>query len=156
MDIRPILLGVGEVMQLQAGRAGVALSLDLPDELPRLGVWPDQLEAVLVNLVDNAIKYTPAGGAVIVQARRLPGLCQIRVTDTGPGIPAADLPHIFDRFYRVDKARSRRGQTEPGLGSGAGLGLSIVKTLVEQNGGTIRAESEAGTGSMFVVEFGAG
>lgn len=155
VDIRPILLGVGDVMQLQAGRADVSLALDLPTDLPTLRVWPDQLEAVLVNLVDNAIKYTPAGGAVTVQARRLPGLCQIRVTDTGPGIPAADLPYIFDRFYRVDKARSRRG-SHPGLGSGAGLGLSIVKTLVEQNRGQIRAESEPGKGSVFVVEFGAG
>lgn len=156
VDIRPVLLGVGDVMQLQAGRAGIDLALDLPADLPRLRVWPDQLEAVLVNLVDNAIKYTPAGGSVTVQARSLPELCQIRVTDTGPGIPAADLPHIFDRFYRVDKARSRRGQSDPGAGSGAGLGLSIVKTLVEQNRGVIRAESGAGTGSTFVVEFGAG
>lgn len=156
VDIRPVLLGVGEVMQLQAGRAGIELTLDLPADLPRLRLWPDQLEAVLVNLVDNAIKYTPAGGSVMVQARAIADRCEIRVIDTGPGIPAADLPHIFDRFYRVDKARSRRGQSDPGAGSGAGLGLSIVKTLAEQNGGTIRAESEMGRGSTFVVAFGAG
>lgn len=154
VDIRPILLSVGQVMQMQAGQTGIDLTLDLPATLPALRLWPDQLEAILVNLMDNAIKYTPPGGSVQVKVQSLANLCQIRVTDTGQGIPAPDLPHIFDRFYRVDKARSRRGQPHSTAGSGAGLGLSIVKALVQQNQGRIWAESELGQGSLFVVEFG--
>ncbi len=108
---------------------------------------------ILVNLVDNAIKYSGSSGTVHVAARATGAGCEVSVTDNGPGIPQEDIPYIFDRFYRVDKARSRRKSPTAGMGSGAGLGLSITKTLAEQCRGKIRVESELGQGSKFIVEF---
>jgi two-component system phosphate regulon sensor histidine kinase PhoR len=102
------------------------------------------VEQILTNLVDNAIKYTPAGGRIAVGARALDETVELTVADTGPGIPAEHLPRLFERFYRVDHARSRE------LG-GTGLGLSIVKHLVAAHGGEIRVESEVGRGSHFIV-----
>ena len=78
---------------------------------------------------------------------------QVRIADTGPGIPAADLPHIFDRFYRVDKVRSRSKGAGSGPGSGAGLGLSIAKQLIERNDGQIRVETSPEQGTTFVLSF---
>ena len=105
-----------------------------------------------MNLIDNAIKFTPVGGTIQLTTAIANGDCRVQVCDTGPGIPAEDLPYIFDRFYRVDKARSRqRGRT--GVGSGAGLGLAIVKTLVETNKGQVWAENRPGRGATFIVEF---
>ncbi|MCL6549267.1 MAG: HAMP domain-containing histidine kinase [Alicyclobacillus sp.] len=108
------------------------------------GLWaamaPDHLKRILTNLVDNALKHTPEGGRVSVQAAKAGRFVRVVVEDTGEGIPAADLPHIFERFYRVDKARSRRQ-------GGTGLGLAIVKELVELYGGTIAADSEPGQGT---------
>jgi signal transduction histidine kinase len=152
VDISPILLSVARAMRLRTNRRGLTLRATIPEELPPIRVWPDQVEAVVINLMDNAIKYTPEGGEIRLDAQAADGWCQIRIQDTGPGIPEEDLPYIFDRFYRVDKTRSRRTGKD-GIGSGAGLGLSIVKTLVEQNGGRIQAESIPGQGTTFVVEF---
>jgi signal transduction histidine kinase len=92
-------------------------------------------------------------GVVHLSAATLAHAVEIGVSDSGPGIPPADLPYIFDRFYRVDKSRSRQRGATPGLGSGAGLGLSIVKTLVEQNGGVISVDSAPGKGTVFVLSF---
>jgi len=105
----------------------------------------DRLKQVLLNLVDNAIKHTPDGGAVrITGASTDAGLVVLSVSDTGDGIPPQDLPHVFDRFYRVDKSRSReRG--------GAGLGLAIAKSIVEAHGGGIEAHSTLGSGATFTV-----
>ena len=100
---------------------------------------------MVVNLVDNAIKYTPAGGLVGVKVRASNGRAMLEVNDNGVGIPAESLPHIFERFYRVDKARSRQ------MG-GAGLGLSIIKAIVTAHGGQVRVESIEGKGSVFLVE----
>jgi signal transduction histidine kinase len=101
----------------------------------------DRLAQILINLVDNAVKYTPAGGRVTVSADHAPlDVVEIAVRDTGVGIPAADLPRITERFYRVDKARSRE------LG-GTGLGLAIVKHLVIAHGGELRIESELDKGT---------
>ena len=100
---------------------------------------------MLYNIIDNAIKYTPRGGEVHCTLNRSGKNAVIRVSDTGVGIPAEDLPHIFDRFYRVDKARSR----ETG---GTGLGLSIVKQFVNLHGGTIDAKSTFGKGTTFIIE----
>ena len=96
------------------------------------------------NLVDNAVRYTPSGGSVEVRVREVSGRASITVRDTGVGIPGRDLPRIFERFYRVDRARSR----ETG---GTGLGLAIVRHVAENHGGTVTVESELGSGSTFEV-----
>lgn len=116
---------------------------------PSEGVGPvigdaDQLTQVLINLIDNAIKYTPDGGRITVEARRRESAVEIAVSDTGLGIPSKEIPRIFERFYRVDRARSRE------MG-GTGLGLSIVKHIVEAHGGMVAVESEVGKGSRFFV-----
>ncbi|MBI2873489.1 MAG: PAS domain-containing protein, partial [Firmicutes bacterium] len=127
-----------------AEKTGV--SLVLSGEAGRVETLGDgrRLEQVLVNLVDNALKYTPAGGRVTVSTAGLGTESLVTVEDTGIGIPSEDLPRIFERFYRVDKARSRQ------LG-GTGLGLSIVKHIVEAHGGSVRVESRPGIGSRFEV-----
>ncbi len=150
VDLLPLLHAVGDATALRVDQAGLALRVDLPSVLPPVVVWPEQIEAVLVNLLDNAIKYTPPGGQIRLSAEANEKTCVIRVADTGPGIPAADLPHVFERFYRVDKARSRNNA--PSEGSGAGLGLSIAKALVEQNGGRLTVASQPGQGTVFAVE----
>ena len=104
---------------------------------------------ILTNLLDNAVKYTPEGGRIVVGARALNGTVEISVRDSGIGIPAEDLPRLFERFYRVDKARSRE------LG-GTGLGLAIVKHLVRAQEGEVRVESEPGRGSVFSFTLPAG
>jgi two-component system phosphate regulon sensor histidine kinase PhoR len=106
---------------------------------------PDRLRRILENLVDNAVKYTPEGGRVEVTTHSLPdGSAQIEVADNGPGIAAEHLPRIFERFYRVDKARSRA------LG-GTGLGLSIVRHLAEGMGASVSVDSQPGRGARFSV-----
>lgn len=104
-----------------------------------------RLRQVLINLLDNALKYTPAGGTVRVELRLEQPMVYLNVSDTGIGIPSEDLPYIFDRFYRVDKARSRK------IG-GVGLGLAIVRWIVEAHGGTITADSSEGVGTTFRVQ----
>ena len=144
-------LDIGALLEEQVKRLaplarenGVELDCALKETLEVNG---DQtkLQQVVYNIIDNAIKYTPRGGEVHCALNRSGKKAVIRVTDTGVGIPAEDLPHIFDRFYRVDKARSR----ETG---GTGLGLSIVKQFVLLHGGTIDARSAPGKGSTFIIE----
>lgn len=128
----------------QAERAGVALSNLVPPEL-RLECDPGQIEQVVYNLVINGIQYTPAGGKVVVTGRANGASVSFSVTDTGIGIPPADLPRVFERFYRVDKARSRAtGAT--------GLGLSIVKHIVDAHNGKVSVDSNPGSGTSFTVE----
>jgi signal transduction histidine kinase len=98
----------------------------------------------VINLLDNAIKYTPAGGKVELTTEAIPQGIRIRVKDTGIGIMHEHLPRIFERFYRVDKARSRKS-------GGTGLGLSIVKNIVEAHGGEVSVESHFNHGSTFTV-----
>jgi len=122
----------------------IELCADLPADLPSVQADPDRITQVLTNLVDNAVQYTPEGGKVTVSAARLDEDVQIIVSDSGIGIPAEHLPHLFTRFYRVDKSRSRQA------GGGSGIGLTIAKYLVEAHGGRIWAESEGvGKGSRF-------
>jgi two-component system phosphate regulon sensor histidine kinase PhoR len=141
---------VGSVLAIigpRAARSRVGLTSDTPEDLPAAFADRDRLAQILINLVDNAVKYTPAGGAVTVTARAAgSGMAEVTVADTGIGIPPADLPRITERFYRVDKARSRD------LG-GTGLGLAIVKHLVLAHGGEVRIESrqEQGTTVRFTL-----
>ena len=104
----------------------------------------DRLDQVLSNLVANALRYVPAGGSITLTAQGEGEGVLLQVTDTGSGIPAEDLPYVFERFYRADKARTRQG-------GGAGLGLAISKQLVEAHGGTIEVTSEVGQGTTFTM-----
>jgi two-component system, OmpR family, sensor kinase len=113
---------------------------------------PDRLKQLVLNLADNAVRYTPAGGTVTLSLKREDGWAQLSVSDTGPGIPPEHLPHIFDRFYRVDRARSRQGSRAAGaLGGGAGLGLSIAQWVAQSHNGRIDVHSELGKGTTFSV-----
>ncbi len=105
----------------------------------------DRLKQVLLNLVGNAIQYTPAGGEVITSLAKIGEQVRIIIRDTGPGIPAEDLPFIFDRFYRAEKSRTR------GKSTGFGLGLSIAQWIVENHGGTVEVESKEGKGTTFAI-----
>jgi len=129
------------IMSARAKSGTVALRSELPPDLPPVLADRDRLVQILLNLVDNAVKYTPEGGSVTVRVHEPDhGHVEIDVVDTGVGIPPADLPRITERFYRVDKARSRE------LG-GTGLGLAIVKHLVVAHNGLLRIESEPGRGT---------
>ncbi|HMH48687.1 MAG TPA: ATP-binding protein [Candidatus Acidoferrum sp.] len=138
--VEDVVESVVAIMRPRAESRGVTLTSALPSDTPDVMADHDRLEQVLINLVDNAVKYTEAGGRVTVSARPVDAAVEIAVADTGVGIPPADLPRITERFYRVDKARSRE------LG-GTGLGLAIVKHLVIAHGGTLTLESEPGRGT---------
>lgn len=117
-----------------------------PPDMPSIHADEDLLGQVLINLLDNAIKYTPYGGVIIIRCRQRDSRIIITVTDTGLGIPEDSIPRVFERFYRVDKARTRSQ-------GGTGLGLSIVKHIVESHGGQVFVKSEVGQGSTFGVCF---
>jgi signal transduction histidine kinase len=107
------------------------------------------LRQMILNLLDNAIKYTPPGGAVFASLERVPAGHAVVISDTGRGIPAEARAHIFERFYRVDKARSRGDATD--LGGGAGLGLSIARWIAEVHRGRLELQRSDETGSTFVA-----
>ncbi|MBM3128733.1 MAG: HAMP domain-containing protein [Chloroflexi bacterium] len=141
VELDTLLLDVFRQARLNAGN--VKVSLGSEDQVQVIGD-ADRLKQLFLNLMDNAIKYTPSGGAVTLSFARENDWVRVAVADTGVGIPAQDLPKIFDRFYRVDKARSR----EKG---GTGLGLAICKWIVDAHNGRIEAQSEVGKGSVFTV-----
>lgn len=138
-----LLAAAIERLGVQAERAGLSLSLDCPPDLPAVLADAARLQQVLVNLLHNAIKFTPAGGQIHLGAGAQAGQVVFTVQDTGVGIPAADLPRIFERFFKADRARA---------GGGTGLGLAIARHLVEAHGGRIWAESVEGSGSTFSFE----
>ncbi|MFT3890838.1 MAG: ATP-binding protein [Anaerolineales bacterium] len=145
LELKPVspfelLDSASQRMQLQAERAGLTLRVECADNLPKIKIDSQRLEQVLVNLIHNAVKFTRAGGEIVLIAEPEPGVVRFAVRDTGIGIPAEDVSRIFERFYRVDKSRA---------GSGTGLGLSIAKHIVEAHGGKIWAESVEGKGSAF-------
>ena len=149
-----VLSEAAELMQEQAGRRGLRLEVNCPPGLPKVAGDRDRLHQVMLNLIDNAIKYTPREGHVTVEAHAAasangaaspptPGVALV-VADTGEGIPAADIPRLTERFYRVDRARSRE------LG-GTGLGLAIVKHIVQLHHGALRIESKVREGTTVTV-----
>ncbi len=117
--------------------AGLDLAVDVPRRLAARGD-PDGTAQVLSNLLQNAVRYTPRGGRISVRAEARPGDALVSVSNTGPGIPPEDLPHVFERFYRVDKSRAA------GRG-GAGIGLAIVRQVIESAGGQVGAELSDGS-----------
>jgi len=121
----------------------VKLTIKDIDEVSLMGD-PDQLKQLMLILVDNAIRYTPSGGEVTLSLNRYSGTATLEVADTGIGISAEDLPHVFERFYRADKSRTRSA-------SGTGLGLAIAKWIVEQHGGEISVKSSPGVGTTFAI-----
>jgi two-component system phosphate regulon sensor histidine kinase PhoR len=145
VNVAEILTQVVEQFAATAAGKQIALSLELPDDEVVVQADEDALQAMVNNLVDNALKYTASGGRVAVRVVEGPTTLAMEVEDTGVGIPEAELARIFERFYRVDKARSRE------LG-GTGLGLSIVKHLAQAHGGAVSVMSEVGKGSTFRVE----
>jgi two-component system phosphate regulon sensor histidine kinase PhoR len=141
VPLRPLVESVLAGLRPAMTQRRVRLSLELPDGVA-VRADPDRLRQVLVNLLDNAVKYNRDGGTITVGAAAHGVFLKVAVIDTGIGIPASDLPRIFERFYRVDKARSRE------LG-GTGLGLAIVKHIVEAHGGRVAVASEPQLGSTF-------
>ncbi|WP_054695738.1 ATP-binding protein [Syntrophomonas palmitatica] len=138
--------GVMNILGPQISEKSLHVEYVYPDELSLILADEDLLGQVLINLLDNAIKYTPPGGNIMVRSRKKDSRVITTITDTGVGIPPESLPRVFERFYRVDKARSRNQ-------GGTGLGLSIVKHIVESHGGEVFVESEVGQGSTFGVSF---
>jgi signal transduction histidine kinase len=141
-DIAALINQIVATVRSQAATKGVSLSIDLPAELPPVKIDSNRISQVLRNLLDNAVAHTPRGGTITVTARQQDKWVEVGVDDTGEGIPAEDLPNIFERFYRVDKSRTRAT-------GGSGLGLTIARRLVEVHGGRIEVQSELGKGSCF-------
>jgi signal transduction histidine kinase len=146
VDVRAIAEDVVAAVRSEGRNAEIAFSLDLTPDAPTVFADPTALRQILVNLVSNAARHTPAGGSVAVFTRGATGGTWIGVRDTGIGISSQHLPRIFERFYRVDAARSREG-------GGTGLGLSIVRHLVEAHGGRVTAESRLGAGTSISTFF---
>jgi len=144
LDLGQLAAASVERLRLFADRQGVRLRVDVPDDLPRIRGDEARLGQVFVNLVHNAVKFSSSGGEVVVAVRPAEGELVASIQDHGIGIPRAAQPRIFERFYKVDRARVR-GET-PG---GTGLGLAIARHVVEQHGGRIWLESTEGKGSTF-------
>jgi two-component system phosphate regulon sensor histidine kinase PhoR len=140
IDLGEVVSGAAERLRPQAARLGLDLVVELAPALPDVNGDRVSLERVVANLVHNATKFTPEGGSIVVSAKDEDGGVVVSVTDTGEGIDPQDLPRIFERFYKADRAR-RAG--------GSGLGLAVVKHTVEAHGGWIEAESMPGQGSTF-------
>lgn len=144
VELDTVLLEVFQQMRMLAGDR-MQLRISEIDQVLVFGDR-DRLKQVLLNLVGNAVQYTPAGGQVTLALRKVGERAQVIVSDSGPGIPAQDLPHIFERFYRGEKSRKRANS----LG-GFGLGLSIAYWIVHNHGGTIDVTSQEGKGTTFSV-----
>jgi len=145
VDVSHLVMGVVERMKINASSKNVRLIYEPTNQLPIIMGDKDRLEQVIVNIISNAIKYTPGGeGEVFVSTGRMYQNVYIKIKDNGMGIPKDDLPHVFERFYRVDKARSR----EQG---GTGLGLAISNEIVKEHGGKITISSDYGVGTEVII-----
>ena len=146
IDLQVLLDGVIEKMYITAKKKGQSINYKPLSHVPLFKSNRDKLEQVVINIVSNAIKYTGEGGNIDVVSGRLYNDAFIKVTDNGIGIPKENLPRLFERFYRVDKARSRDT-------GGTGLGLAISKQIIEGLGGTITINSEFGKGTEAILTF---
>ena len=142
-DLRPVVNGVISLFQHEAELRGVKLHAELPARLSRLRMDAERMQQVLINLVGNALKFTPQGGDVTVAVRQRPEWVEVAVRDTGVGIAPEDQARIFDEFARI------RRRTGPGAHDGSGLGLAIARRIVEAHGGNFRVTSSVGQGSTF-------
>ena len=142
-DVGELIRQTVAAVQAKAAAKGVSIATGLHDSLPLVHIDKHRIGQVLRNLLENAVTHTPPGGTITVTAGRHGTRVEVSVADTGEGIPAEDLPNIFERLYRVDKSRARAT-------GGSGLGLTIARRLVEAHGGTLMAQSELGKGSHFV------
>ena len=141
-DIDDLVKQIVAGVQVQAAAKGVSVSIDISENLPPVNIDSHRISQVLHNLLVNAVAHTTEGDSISVTVGQQGNWVEVSVTDTGEGIPADDLPNIFERFYRVDKSRARAT-------GGTGLGLTIAKRLVEAHGGRIEVQSELGKGSRF-------
>jgi signal transduction histidine kinase len=141
LDVRPLLASLVQKFSDQLLEEGPTLYLDCPSDLPPALADPERVEQVLVNLLGNALRYT-SEGSITIHAWNTPDKIWIAVIDTGQGIAAEDLPHVFDRFWRSDRSRDR-------LSGGTGIGLAISRRLIELQGGAIQVESQLNKGSTF-------
>jgi signal transduction histidine kinase len=132
--------------QILAGERQLEIAAEVPEQPVYVEANDPELRRLLLLLVDNAVKYTPAGGRVTVSVAHDSSGATVTVRDTGIGIPEAALPHVFERFYRVDESRNRQA-------GGAGLGLSIAEWIAQRHHARLEAESEVGRGSAFRVRF---
>jgi two-component system, OmpR family, sensor kinase len=145
VDVQALLQNIVDRFTPLAQKADVRLEQKIPAGLPALIADGDRLAQVFTNLVDNALKFTLPGGKITLSAAPAGAEMELSVSDTGPGIPQEALPRIFDRFYQVDASRAG------GAGHGAGLGLAIVREIIEAHGGRISVRSELGHGTTFVI-----
>ncbi|HET8836161.1 MAG TPA: HAMP domain-containing sensor histidine kinase [Gemmatimonadales bacterium] len=145
-DLRELVSDAVETAGMLGEGSGVTVTSRIPEHPVRMAVDRHRIREMLLNLVTNAIKYTPQGGTVDLSLADQDGAVSITVRDTGIGIAPGDLPHIFDRFWRADPARSRTGDRP-----GTGLGLAITKWIAEAHGGTITVQSRPGRGTVFTV-----
>ena len=141
-NIAELIHQTAATMQGQAVAKGVSIAIDLPDKLPAVNIDRHRISQVLHNLLENAVTHTAKGDSITVTARQQDKWIEVTVSDTGEGIPAEDLPNIFERLYRVDKSRTRTS-------GGSGLGLTIARRLIEAHGGSIEVQSKLGEGSRF-------
>ena len=146
-DLAALVRALAEAMELVAASQNLQLQVDAPTPVV-VAADVQWLERVVLNLLDNAIKFTPAGGRIVLEVRQENGGGCLTVRDTGVGIPPEALPHIFDRFYRADPSRSRQVD-------GAGLGLALVQWIVREHRGEVKVESEPGRGTWVVVRLAA-
>ena len=141
-DITQLIQQAVKAVQTKVLAKGLEINVDITANLSSVNIDYQRISQVLRNLLENAIKHTPNGGKITVSAVQQESFIRVNVEDDGEGIPAEDLPNMFERFYRVDKSRTRHA-------GGSGLGLTIAKRLVESHGGTISVQSELGKGSCF-------
>ena len=149
VDMGQVLAQAVERLRPQAEKRGLHLTLEVSSDLPPVVGDAERLERAAVNLIHNALKFTPAGGSIRVSASLTGSAVTVKVSDTGVGIDPEELPRVFERFYKGDRARAQAAAGPSGSG-GTGLGLAVVKHTVEAHGGTVSVESELGRGSTFL------